>query len=78
MIFLEVRPNPLRVNEWKPKNQSHTHKKCGKKGLVKWEVSKMKSTNMNQLSFFFFFKENQRLEFPKYRWKVKDSMIEVK
>lgn len=52
--ILEVRPNPLRVNEWKPKNQSHTHKKCGKKGLVKWEVSKMKSTNMNQLSFFFF------------------------
>lgn len=57
MIFLEVRPNPLRVNEWKPKNQSHTHKKCGKKGLVKWEVSKMKSTNMNQLSFFFFLKK---------------------
>lgn len=51
---------------------THIRKAC----LVKWEInSKMKSTNVNHLKFSL---ESQSLEFPRYRWKAIDNMIEVK
>lgn len=37
MMFLKLGQIPL--NEWTPENQSRTHRKCSKKGLVKGEIN---------------------------------------